>query len=69
MRTFEIIDGAIATSGTYERGAHINGPYTGMIAIGAAAATEVGPSDWLCDGLATGLMVADAAGAKYFAPA
>ena len=35
---------------------HINDPHTGMIAIGAASATVVGPNGWLCDGLATVLM-------------
>jgi len=67
VETFEIFDGAIATSGTYERGAHINDPYTGLIAIGAQSATVVGPLGWLCDALATALMVAGADGAKYFA--
>ncbi len=67
MHTFEITDGAIATSGTYERGAHINDPHTGMIGVVAASATVVGPSDWLCDDLATGLLVVGADGAKYFA--
>jgi thiamine biosynthesis lipoprotein len=67
VETFEISDGAIATSGTYERGAHINDPYTGMIAIGAKSATVVGPLGWLCDGLATALLVAGEDGAKYFA--
>ena len=67
VETFEITDGAIATSGTYERGAHINDPYTGLIAIGAKSATVVGPLGWLCDALATALMVAGEDGAKYFA--
>ena len=67
MQIFKITDGAIATSGTYEGGAHINVPYTGMIAVGAAASTVVRPSDWLCDGLATGLLVVGADGVKYFA--
>ena len=67
VQTFEIIDGAIATSGTYERGAHIKDPYTGLIAIGAKSATVVGPLGWLCDALATALMVAGEDGAKYFA--
>ena len=66
VETFEISDGAIATSGTYERGAHINDPYTGLIAIGAKSATVVGPLGWLCDALATALMVAGEDGAKYF---
>jgi thiamine biosynthesis lipoprotein len=34
--------------------------------FGAASATVVGPSGWLCDGLATALMVAGEDGAKYF---
>jgi thiamine biosynthesis lipoprotein len=38
-----------------------------MIAIGAASATVVGPLGWLCDGLATALMVAGENGAKFFA--
>ena len=67
VETFEISDGAIATSGSYERGAHINDPYTGLIAIGAKSATVVGPLGWLCDALATALMVAGEDGAKYFA--
>ena len=67
VETFEINDGAIATSGAYERGAHINDPYTGLIAIGAKSATVVGPLGWLCDALATALMVAGEDGAKYFA--
>ena len=67
VETFEIFDGAIATSGTYERGAHINDPYTGLIAIGARSATVVGPLGWLCDALATALMVVGTDGAKYFA--
>ena len=35
VKVYEISEGAIATSGTYERGAHIHDPQTGMIAIGA----------------------------------
>ena len=66
LQVFEIMDGAIATSGTYERGAHITDPYTGMIAIGAKSATVVGSDGWLCDALATGLMVAGQDAAKWF---
>ena len=69
LQVFEITDGAIATSGTYERGAHITDPYTGMIAIGAKSATVVGPLGWLCDGLATGLMVAGEDAAQWFGQA
>ena len=57
VKVYEITDGAIATSGTYERGAHIHDPQTGMIAIGAKSATVVGPLGWLCDAMATAVMV------------
>ena len=69
VKIYEITDGAIATSGTYERGVHINDPYTGLIAIGAKSATAVGPLGWLCDAMATALMVAGEDGANYFAQA
>jgi len=61
-----IFDGAIATSGDYERGAHIHDPNTGMIAIGARSASVIGPDAGLCDALATALMVAGKDGAKWF---
>ena len=67
LRIFEIIDGAIATSGTYERGAHITDPYTGLIAIGAQSATVIGPDGGLTDAMATALMVTGDAGAQLFA--
>lgn len=66
LKIFEITDGAIATSGTYERGAHISDPYTGMIAIGAKSATIVGKEGWLCDALATAVMVAGTDAALWF---
>jgi len=66
LKIFEITDGAIATSGTYERGAHISDPYTGMIAIGAKSATIVGREGWLCDALATAVMVAGTDAAHWF---
>jgi thiamine biosynthesis lipoprotein len=66
LQTFEISDGAIATSGTYERGAHINDPYTDMIAIGAKSATVIGPNGAIADALATALMVAGRDGAVWF---
>lgn len=69
LKIFEITDGAIATSGTYERGAHITDPYTGMIAIGAKSATVVGADGWLCDAMATALMVEGGDGAKWFGQA
>ena len=66
LQVFKITDGAIATSGTYERGAHITDPYTGMIAIGAKSATIVGPSGAICDALATAVMVAGKDAAIWF---
>jgi thiamine biosynthesis lipoprotein len=66
LQAFEIQDGAIATSGTHERGAHIKDPYTGMIAIGAKSATVIGPDGAIADALATALMVSGRDGAVWF---
>ena len=66
LRIFEIYDGAIATSGHYERGAHITDPFTGILAIGAKSATVLGPDGGLTDALATALMVTGDEGAKFF---
>jgi len=66
LQTFEIQDGAIATSGTYERGAHIKDPHTGLIAIGAKSATVIGPNGAIADALATALMVSGRDGAIWF---
>jgi len=48
---------AVATSGPYERGAHLIDPATGEPASRAASATVTGPSLALADALATGLAV------------
>ena len=66
VKVFEITDGAIATSGTYERGSHIKDPHTGLIAIGARSATVSGPDGGLADALATALIVAGKDGAYLF---
>ncbi|MCX6429810.1 MAG: FAD:protein FMN transferase [Actinobacteria bacterium] len=66
VQVFNIMDGAIATSGTYERGAHIIDPHTGLIAIGAKSATIIGPDGGLADALATALMVDGRDGAGWF---
>lgn len=66
VQVFEIMDGAIATSGTYERGAHILDPHSGLIAIGARSATVLGPDGGLADALATALMVEGRDGAIWF---
>jgi thiamine biosynthesis lipoprotein len=66
VQVFEITDGAIATSGSYERGAHIVDPHSGLIAIGAKSATVIGPDGGLADALATALMVEGRDGAPWF---
>ena len=66
VKVFEICDGAIATSGTYEIGAHIKDPHTGLIALGARSATVIGPDGGLADALATALVVAGEDGAAIF---
>lgn len=66
VQVFNIVDGSIATSGTYERGAHILDPHTGLIAIGARSATVIGPDGGLSDALATALMVEGRDGAIWF---
>lgn len=65
VQVFEIFDGNIATSGNYEKGAHIKDPHTGLIAIGAKSGTVIGPDGGLCDALATALMVDGSDAAKW----
>ncbi|MEI7549217.1 MAG: FAD:protein FMN transferase [Actinomycetes bacterium] len=62
----EIYDGAIATSGTYERGAHIIDPSNGLPALEARSATVVAPDSGVADALATALVVAGRHGAHWF---
>ena len=57
VKIFDVTDGSVATSGDYEKGAHIVDPHTGLIAIGARSASVIGPDGALCDALATALMV------------
>ena len=52
------VNGAIATSGTYERGAHLTDPHTGRQRSRFASASVVGPDLALADASATGLAVA-----------
>ena len=65
-KIYEIKDGAIATSGTYERGNHIIDPQTKSIAVGARSATVVGENAGLADAIATALIVAGRDGASWF---
>jgi FAD:protein FMN transferase len=51
------VDGGIATSGTYERGAHLVDPFHGGPRTAVASATVCGPDLGLADALATALAV------------
>ncbi|MHB8439819.1 MAG: FAD:protein FMN transferase [Acidimicrobiales bacterium] len=51
------LDGAIATSGSYERGLHLVDPRSGQPTIATASATVSGPSLAMADALATALAV------------
>jgi thiamine biosynthesis lipoprotein len=66
LKVIEVMDGAMATSGTYEIGAHIKDPHTGLIAIGARSATVIGPDGGVADALATALIVTGKDGAVLF---
>jgi len=46
--------------------AHIHDPLNGLIAIGVQSATVVGSEGWLCDAMATAVMVAGQDSAKWF---
>lgn len=56
--------GAVATSGTYERGNHLINPFTG-VATSSASATVTGPDLGLADALATALAVAGPSGLEF----
>jgi len=65
-KIYLIHDGAIATSGTYERGSHIINPHTKSVAVRSRSATVVGEDPGLVDALATALIVAGRDGAHWF---
>lgn len=54
------VDGAVATSGSYERGLHLVDPRTGAPALAVASASVVGPDPGLVDAYATALAVGGA---------
>jgi thiamine biosynthesis lipoprotein len=49
----EVRDGAVATSGAYERGDHVRDPFTGRAAAGVLSITIVGPILTFADAYAT----------------
>ena len=67
VRTVESFNGAVATSGEYERGPHIRNPHTGTSDVKLTSATVVGPDGGMADALATALVIAGADGVKWFA--
>ena len=67
VKGLPITNGAIATSGTYERGDHVIDPHaSGVRAEGARSATVVGPDAALADAFATALCVDGAASIDWF---
>ena len=66
-RLAEIVEltGAVATSGSYERGPHLIDPRSGLHVARAASASVTGPDLGLADALATGLAVAGPDGLAF----
>lgn len=58
--------GAIATSGTYERGLHIHNPVTKDSNLALDAVTVVGPDGGQADAYATALLIAGESGVEWF---
>lgn len=53
-----VLDGCIATSGSYQRGQHLVDPHSGMYCTRVASASVMGPDLGLADALATALAIA-----------
>ncbi len=69
-RLAEIVEltGAIATSGSYERGSHLIDPHLGRPSARAASASVTGPDLGLADALATAVAVAGTPGLAFIEP-
>jgi thiamine biosynthesis lipoprotein len=67
VQVVQVGDGAIATSGLYERGAHITNPRTRTAEVWYDSATIVGPDAGLADALATAALVEGPGAAAWFA--
>ena len=69
-RLAEIVSltGAIATSGSYERGRHLIDPHAGCPAVRVGSASVTGPDLGLADALATALAVAGEPGLAFIEP-
>ena len=66
VEVVHIGDGAIATSGLYERGNHIKNPRTGTTDVYYDSATIVGPDAGLADALATAALLEGPSCARWF---
>jgi thiamine biosynthesis lipoprotein len=62
------LTGAIATSGSYERGSHLIDPHSGRPAVRVGSASVTGPDLGLADALATALAVAGEPGLAFVEP-
>jgi thiamine biosynthesis lipoprotein len=62
-----LTDAAVATSGTYERGAHVVDPFTGVGVTALPSVTVVGPDLGLADAYATAAMAMGRAGIAWLA--
>ncbi|WP_127554070.1 FAD:protein FMN transferase [Actinoplanes sp. OR16] len=63
----ELADGAVATSGTYERGAHVYDPRTGKPATGLRSVTVTGPDLAVADAYATAALAMGETGLSWLA--
>jgi thiamine biosynthesis lipoprotein len=67
VEVVHLSDGAMATSGLYERGNHINNPRTGRPEVWYDSATIIGPDAGLADALATAALLEGPGCAAWFA--
>ncbi len=67
VQVVHVGDGAVATSGLYERGRHITNPRTRSDTVHYDSATIVGPDAGLADALATAALVEGPGAAAWFA--
>jgi len=67
IEVVRVRDGAVATSGLYERGAHIIDPRSGRRQVALDSATVVGPDPGLTDALATAVLLRGPESVAWFA--
>jgi thiamine biosynthesis lipoprotein len=67
VKVLRVNNGAVATSGTYERGEHIYNPHTGVPAAELASVTVMGPDIIWADVAATAAFAMGGQGAEWLA--